>query len=156
MSYERARDHLERLGYADRIHLFDVSSATVELAATALGCEPGHIAKSLAFSVLDSPVIILAAGNVKIDNSKYKHFFGQKAKMLSREDTELLTGHAVGGVCPFGVNNGVKIYTDVSLKNFDTVYPACGTSNSAVKFTPQELFEASFSIEWIDVCKPRD
>lgn len=156
MSYERARDHLERLGYTDRIQLFDVSSATVELAATALGCEPGHIAKSLAFSVSDSPVIILAAGNVKIDNSKYKHFFGQKAKMLSYEDTELLTGHAVGGVCPFGVNDGVKVYSDISLKNFDTVYPACGTSNSAVRFTPQELFEASLSISWIDVCKPRD
>ncbi|MBQ9106989.1 MAG: YbaK/EbsC family protein [Clostridia bacterium] len=156
MSYERARDHLERLGYADRIQLFDVSSATVELAAAALGCEPGHIAKSLAFSVSDSPVMILAAGNVKIDNSKYKHFFGQKAKMLSYEDTELLTGHAVGGVCPFGVNDGVRVYADISLKNFDTVYPACGTSNSAVKFTPQELFEASLSIEWIDVCKPRD
>lgn len=156
MSYERARDHLERLGYADRIQLFDVSSATVELAAAALGCEPGHIAKSLAFSVSDSPVIILAAGNVKIDNSKYKRFFGQKAKMLSYEDTELLTGHAVGGVCPFGVNDGVKVYADISLRNFDTIYPACGTSNSAVKFTPQELFEVSLSIGWIDVCKPRN
>lgn len=153
MSAEKAKKYLEDLGFGDRIQFFDQSSATVELAAAALGCEPARIAKSLTFTVNDKPVMILAAGDVKIDNPKYKAQFGTKAKMLTAEQVSQLIGHEVGGVCPFGINDGVEVYLDVSLKRFDCVYPACGSANSAVKLTIEELERCSGYKEWIDVSK---
>ncbi len=153
MSAEKAKKYLEDLGFGDRIQFFDQSSATVELAAAALGCEPARIAKSLTFMVNDTPVMILAAGDVKIDNPKYKAQFGTKAKMLTAEQVSELIGHEVGGVCPFGINDGVEVYLDVSLKRFDHVYPACGSGNSAVKLTIEELEKCSGYKEWIDVSK---
>lgn len=153
MAVEKVREYLKKYGVADRIQEFGVSSATVELAAEALGCEPCRIAKSIAFSVNGSPVMVVTSGNMKIDNHKYKEYFSTKAKMLSFDETEQLVGHAVGGVCPFAVNDGVKVYLDVSLKRFKTVFPACGSSNSAIELTPEELEKCSGYIEWIDVCK---
>lgn len=153
MSAEKAKKYLENFGFGDRIRFFDQSSATVELAAAALGCEPARIAKSLTFMVNDKPVMILAAGDVKIDNPKYKARFGTKAKMLTAEQVSELIGHEVGGVCPFGINDGVEVYLDVSLKRFDYVYPACGSGNSAVKLTIEELERCSGYKEWIDVSK---
>jgi len=153
MAIEKAKAYLEKLGYLDRVQEFDVSSATVELAAKAVGTEPGRIAKSLTFLVDEKPVMILCAGDVKIDNSKYKGFFHTKAKMLSYEQVEEMIGHAVGGVCPFGINEGVSVYLDESLKKYDIVYPACGSDNTAVKLAINELEETSNYIEWIDVCK---
>lgn len=132
---------------------FDTSSATVELAAEAVGCEPARIAKTLSFKVGDTPVLIVAAGDAKIDNPKYKAQFHTKAKMLTREEVEEKIGHAVGGVCPFAVNEGVEIYLDKSLKRFETVYPAAGSSNSAIQMTMEELEKYSGSSRWIDVCK---
>ena len=132
---------------------FEVSSATVELAAQALHCEPCRIAKTLSFHVGERIVLIVAAGDVKIDNPKYKAKFGTKAKMLSYEEAEPLIGHAVGGVCPFAVNEGVEVYLDESLKRFETVFPACGSSNSAIELTIPELEQYSKYVEWIDVCK---
>ena len=156
MSYERARQYLEEKGFADRIRLFEVSSATVELAAKAVGTEPGRIAKSLTFKVEDKPVMILTAGDVKIDNAKYRHFFHAKAKMLTFDEVEPLIGHAVGGVCPFGIEPGVEVYLDDSLKRYDVVYPACGTDNSAVELSIADLEACSGYREWIDVCKGID
>ena len=156
MSYERARHYLEEKGFADRIRLFEVSSATVELAAKAVGTEPGRIAKSLTFKVEDKPVMILTAGDVKIDNAKYRHFFHAKAKMLTYDEVESLIGHAVGGVCPFGIEPGVTVYLDDSLKRYDVVYPACGTDNSAVELSIADLEACSGYREWIDVCKGID
>jgi len=153
MAIEKAKAYLEKLGYLDRVQEFDVSSATVELAAKAVGTEPGRIAKSLTFLVDDKPVMILCAGDVKIDNSKYKGFFHTKAKMLSYDQVEEMIGHAVGGVCPFGINDGVAVYLDESLKKYDIVYPACGSDNTAVRLAINELEETSNYIEWIDVCK---
>lgn len=154
MSIEKAREYLIKKGFDPaRIIEFDTSSATVELAAEALGCDPEHIAKSITFSVNGEPVMILAAGDAKIDNSKYKAYFGTKAKMLTAAEVDELIGHSVGGVCPFGVNEGVKVYLDESLKRFETVYPACGSSNSCLKLTIAELEELSGYCEWIDVCK---
>ncbi len=132
---------------------FPVSSATVELAAQALGCEPGRIAKTLSFLVGARAVLIVAAGDAKVDNHKYKAQFGVKAKMLSADEVTELVGHAVGGVCPFAVNEGVTVYLDESLKRFDTVYPACGSSNSAIELTIPELERYSGFAGWIDVCK---
>ncbi len=132
---------------------FATSSATVELAAEAVGCEPARIAKTLSFKVGDTPVLIVAAGDAKIDNPKYKAQFHTKAKMLTREEVEEKIGHAVGGVCPFAVNEGVEIYLDKSLKRFETVYPAAGSSNSAIQMTMEELEKYSGSSRWIDVCK---
>ena len=152
MALELAKNHLEALGLGDRIMLFDVSTATVDLAAAAVGTEPARIAKSLTFKVDDNPVMIICAGDAKVNNSKYKAFFGTKAKMLSFDEVEAYIGHAVGGVCPFGIKEGVKVYLDESLKRFDIVYPACGTDNSAVKLTIAELEKASGSLQWIDVC----
>ena len=154
MSFERAKAYLEERGYGDRIMTFPVSSATVELAAAAVGTEPARIAKSLTFLAGDGPVMILCAGDVKIDNGKYKAFFGKKAAMLSRDEVTALIGHEVGGVCPFGINEGVRVYLDSSLLRFDTVYPACGDAASAVRLTPKELETVSASLAWIDVCKP--
>lgn len=153
MSSEKALKHLEKFGLADRVKFFDVSSATVELAAKALGCEPAHIAKSLTFIVNDKPIMILAAGDVKIDNAKYKARFGTKAKMLTAEQVSELIGHEVGGVCPFGINEGVEVYLDVSLKRFERVFPACGSANSAVDLSVPELENCSGSLDWVDVGK---
>lgn len=153
MAFEKAYKYLEEMGYADRVKEFDISSATVELAAIAVGTEPARIAKSLTFMVDDAPVMILCAGDVKISNSKYKGFFHTKARMLTREEVSALIGHEVGGVCPFGINDGVKVYLDESLKRFDIVYPACGSGNSAVKLSIPELEKTSGYIEWIDVCQ---
>lgn len=153
MSYERAAAHLERYGLRDRIKLFDVSSATVELAAQAVGCEPARIAKTLSFLLPDGPVLILAAGDARIDNHKYKALFHAKAKMLAFEEVEPLIGHGVGGVCPFGINEGIPVWLDESLRRFDIVYPAAGTSNSAVELDLAELERASQALGWIDVCK---
>ena len=132
---------------------FEESSATVELAAQAVGCEPKRIAKTLSFLVEEKPILIVAAGDAKIDNSKYKAFFHTKAKMLSRDEVENLIGHNVGGVCPFGINEGVTVYLDESLKRFETVFPAAGSSNSAIQLTIPELEKYSASTGWVDVCK---
>ena len=155
MSLELAREALAGCGLAERILEFEVSSATVELAAQAVGCEPAHIAKSLTFEGGDESetVLVVAAGDAKVDNQKFKAFFGRKARMLGADAVEARVGHGVGGVCPFGVREGVRVYTDVSLKRFDTVYPAAGTAASAVRLTCGELFEAAHSQGWIDVCK---
>jgi len=153
MSIERVRPYLEGRGMADRIKEFDVSSATVELAAAALGCEGKRIAKTLSFMVNGKAILIVAAGDAKVDNAKYKAFFGIKAKMLTPDEAVELVGHAVGGVCPFAVNEGVKIYLDISLKRFETVYPAAGSSNSAVRLTPDELAALCPDAEWVDLCK---
>lgn len=152
MSIEKAKAHLRKYGLEDKVREFEVSSATVELAAQAAGVEPERIAKTLSF-MLDSPILIVAAGDAKIDNKKYKAVFGTKAKMLPFEEVEPLIGHAVGGVCPFGINEGVKVYLDCSLKRFETVFPACGNDSSAVELTLPELERASGFTEWIDVCK---
>lgn len=153
MAIEKVREYFRQFGMEERILEFDVSSATVALAAQALGCEPQRIAKSLTFIVNEKPVMIVTAGDVKVDNHKFKERFATKAKMLSREEAEELVGHAVGGVCPFAVKENVAIYLDESLKRFTTVFPACGSSNSAIELTIPELEQYSKAIEWIDVCK---
>lgn len=153
MSLERVKKYFEKFGVKDSIMEFDVSSATVELAAKALGCEEARIAKTLSFLVDENPILIVAAGDVKIDNAKYKSTFHTKAKMLKFEEVEPLIGHAVGGVCPFGVNDNVKIYLDESLKRFKTVFPACGSANSAIELTIPELEKYSSSLGWVDVCR---
>lgn len=153
MSVERAREHLKKFGLENRIHFFEQSSATVELAAQALGCEPSLIAKSLTFMVNGAPIMILAAGDTKIDNAKYKAKFGAKAKMLSPNEVEVLIGHSVGGVCPFGINDGVRVFLDMSMKRFEKVYPAAGGSNTGVELSIAELEQCSGYEEWIDVCK---
>ena len=137
----------------ERILEFDVSSATVQLAAEALHCEPCRIAKTLSFSLSGAPILIVAAGDARIDNQKYKARFGAKAKMLTPDEAVELIGHAVGGVCPFATKEGVTVYLDKSLKRFDTVFPACGSSNSAIELTVPELERYSGYAEWVDVCK---
>ncbi len=153
MAIEKVKAYFREYGMEERIQEFDVSSATVELAAKALHCEPQRIAKTLSFMVENEAVLILAAGDAKIDNPKYKARFGKKAKMLSLDEVETLVGHAVGGVCPFAVNEGVIVYLDISLKRFETVFPACGSSNSAIELTIPELEKYSGYVEWVDVCK---
>lgn len=153
MSIEKVRKYFKEKGIEDRILEFDVSSATVELAAQALGCEGCRIAKTLSFHVEDRVALIVAAGDVKIDNHKYKEQFHQKAKMLSFDEAESLIGHAVGGVCPFAVNEGADVYLDESLKRFETVFPACGSSNSAIELSIPELEELSCYKSWVDVTK---
>lgn len=153
MSIEKVKNYFARYGMQDRILEFPVSSATVELAAEALHCEPCRIAKTLSFLVGETPVLIVAAGDTKIDNPKYKAQFGTKAKMLTPEQVETLIGHGVGGVCPFAVQPGVTVYLDVSLKRFATVFPACGSSNSAIELTIPELERYSGYKAWVDVCK---
>ena len=155
MSREIARRHLEKYGFGDKILELEVSSATVALAALALGCEEARIAKTLSFADGEGAILVVAAGDAKIDNRRFKDCFGKKAKMLPAEDVERLIGHAVGGVCPFGVRAGVPIYLDESLKRFDIVYPAAGSGNSAVRLTLPELEHFSGSTKWIDVCKER-
>lgn len=153
MAVERAKAHLRGFGLEDRVMEFDVSSATVELAAIAVGCEPAMIAKTLSFDVDGGAVLIVAAGDARIDNPKYKAQFHTKAKMLAHDEVEAKIGHGVGGVCPFGINEGAQVYLDVSLRRFEIVYPACGSANSAVKLNLDELERASGSLGWIDVCK---
>ena len=153
MAIEKVRAYFTALGIENRIQEFEVSSATVELAALALRCEPCRIAKSLSFLVDGAAVLVVAAGDARVDNAKFKAKFHTKAKMLSPDDTEALIGHAVGGVCPFAVNDGVKVYLDESLKRFETVFPACGSSNSAIEVTLPELEKYSGFQEWVDVCK---
>ncbi|MBE5970681.1 MAG: YbaK/EbsC family protein [Lachnospiraceae bacterium] len=153
MAIEKAREYLKKYGLDDKIMEFDVSSATVELAAQALGCEGKRIAKSLSFMVDDKAILVVAAGDAKVDNPKFKAQFHTKAKMLSPEQCENMVGHAVGGVCPFGINDDVKVYLDESLKRFETVYPACGSSNSAIELTTEKLEEVSECEGWVDVCK---
>lgn len=153
MSIERVRTYFKQYDMENRIQEFDVSSATVELAAQALSCEPKRIAKTLSFMLNGNAILVVTAGDAKIDNHKYKERFGAKAKMLSADEVETLVGHAVGGVCPFGINEGIEVYLDESLKRFDTVFPACGSSNSAIELSPQELEKYSGSGEWVDVCK---
>lgn len=153
MAIEKVRDYFKSFGMENEILEFPVSSATVELAAEALNCEPGRIAKTLSFSVKDSPILIVAAGDVKIDNSKYKAQFGVKAKMLSADNVERLIGHAVGGVCPFAINKNVAIYLDESLKRFPTIFPACGSSNSAIELTPADLERVTLFTSWVNVTK---
>ena len=153
MAIEKVIDYFQKLGCAEKIKQFEVSSATVELAARALGCEAARIAKTLSFLVDGSAVLIVTAGDMKIDNAKYKAFFHTKAKMLSPEQVDELIGHSIGGVCPFAVNEGCKVYLDESLKRFDIVYPAAGNAQSAVELTPEELEKYSASLGWIDVCK---
>ncbi len=153
MAIEKVKEYFKTFGMETRIQEFPVSSATVELAAEALHCEPCRIAKTLSFMVNGSPILIVAAGDAKIDNHKYKTQFAAKAKMLTPEETEALIGHAVGGVCPFAVNEGVTVYLDESLKRFKTVFPACGSGNSAIELTCAELERYSSFTAWIDVCK---
>ncbi len=153
MSIEKVREYMKKFGYEDRILEFAVSSATVELAAKAVGTEGARIAKTLSFLVEDKAILIVAAGDAKIDNKKYKAFYHQKAKMLTPEQVDELIGHSIGGVCPFGINDGVTVYLDESLKRFETVFPACGSSNSAIELTIDELEKLSGYKEWVDVCK---
>ncbi len=153
MAIEKVREYFKGFGIEDKILEFDVSSATVELAAQALGCEPQRIAKTLSYDVNGETVLIVLAGDVKTNNSKFKETFHTKATMLKFEEAEERIGHAVGGVCPFAVNDGVKVYLDESLKRFETVFPACGSSNSAIELTIAELEKYSKPISWVDVGK---
>lgn len=153
MAIERARAYFEQFGMAGRIREFEVSSATVELAALAVGVEGKRIAKTLSFWVHERPILIVTAGDAKIDNAKYKAKFGAKAKMLTFEEVEPVIGHGVGGVCPFGIREGIDVYLDVSLKRFETVFPACGSDNSAIELNMEELERYSGAKEWGDVCK---
>ena len=151
MAIEKVKEYFAKFGMESRVREFDVSSATVELAALALGCSEGKIAKSLSYMVNGQPIIIVVAGDVKVSNSKYKAEFATKAKMLSFDEAENLIGHRVGGVCPFAVNDGVKVYLDISLRQYDTVFPACGSSNSAIELTIEELEKYSNYERWVDV-----
>ena len=155
MAIEKVRAYFKKFGLEDKILEFEVSSATVELAAQALGCEGQRIAKTLSFKLADgSPVLIVAAGDAKVDNPKYKQFFGTKAKMLSAAEVEPMIGHAIGGVCPFAINPEVKVYLDVSLKRFDKFYPACGSSNSAIEMNAESLEKYAENCQgWVDLCK---
>ena len=153
MSIERVKAYFSQHGMEHRVREFEVSSATVELAAAALGCDGCRIAKSLSFMVDGKAVLIVAAGDAKVDNGRYKAQFGAKAKMLTPDEAVELLGHAVGGVCPFALNEGVTVYLDESLKRFPTVFPACGSSNSAIELTIAELEQHSGYVAWVDVCK---
>ena len=157
MSVDSVKNHLAQFGLDDRVMEFDVSSATVELAAAALGTEGSRIAKSITLYNKDNKCLMLiTAGDVKIDNAKFKARFGFKARMMSHEDALSATGHAVGGICPFALPDGVSVYLDVSMNRFDTVYPAAGSASSAVRLSCDELATASRALEWVDVCKPRE
>lgn len=153
MSVEKAKKYLEEKGYLDRVIEPEVSTATVELAAAAIGVEPGRICKSLSFAIDERPILILAEGMARVDNRKYKDTFGKKAKMISRDLVEQYIGHEAGGVCPFGVNENVEIYLDESLRKWDVVYPAAGNANSAVRLTLEELQGLVNARGWVDVCK---
>lgn len=153
MSFIKAKEHLKKYNLEKNIIEFTVSSATVKEAAQALHCEEKEIAKTLGFVVNNKPILIVTAGDQKIDNLKYKEKFKEKAKMIPFEEVETTIGHEVGGVCPFGIKENIKVYLDNSLKRFKTIYPACGSHNSAVKLTLEELMNASDFTEWVDVCK---
>lgn len=153
MSIEKVRDYMKNFGMEDKILEFPVSSATVELAAKALNTEGKRIAKSLSFLVNEKAVMIVTAGDGRIDNKKYKAEFSCKAKMLTPEQVDEMIGHSIGGVCPFAVNDGVEVYLDESLKRFETVFPACGSSNSAIELTIPQLEKLSGFIKWVDICK---
>ena len=156
MSIDKVRAFLSPFGVADRIQEFEVSSATVELAAAALCIDGARIAKSISLAAPDGCILIVCAGDVKIDNRKFKDRFSQKPKMLSPDEALALTGHAVGGVCPFALPMGVEVYLDESLKRFETVFPAAGSSNSALELSCDELYKISGALDWVDVCKMRD
>ncbi len=151
--FDKAKEHLRRFGLEERAMRFEVSSQTVELAALAVGCPSAQIAKTLSFLVKEKPVLVVAAGDARVDNGKFKAFFHCKAAMLPPQEVRRLVGYPVGGVCPFGVNEGVAVYLDSSLLRFDTVYPACGTGDSAVRLSPEELMRASGASAWISVCR---
>ena len=153
MSIEKVRAYFAGFGMEERILEFPVSSATVELAARALNTEGCRIVKTLSFKVGDKAILICAAGDAKVDNAKYKHYFGVKAKMLSHEEAASMIGHAVGGVCPFAVSEGVEVYLDESMKRFQTVFPAAGSSNSAIEMTIPEMETYSGYTAWVDLCK---
>lgn len=153
MAIENVIEYFRKWDIEDKIIEFDVSSATVELAAKAVGCEEERIGKTLSFMIDSKAILIVVAGDAKVDNKKYKVEFGKKAKMLTPDEALDLVGHSIGGICPFGINNGVNVYLDESLKRFKTVYPACGSSNSAIEFTIEELEKYSNYSSWIDVCK---
>ena len=153
MSLERAKAYLAEKGYADHIIELEDSSATVQLAAQALGVKPGMIAKTMSFLIGEEAILILTEGTAKVDNRKYKDTFHMKAKMIPFEEVENWIGHAPGGVCPFGIKEGIKVYLDESLKQFDTVYPAAGNDHSAVKLTIAELEEVAGAADWVNVCK---
>lgn len=153
MSVEKVKEYFKKFNIENRIQEFEKSSATVELAAKAVNCEPEKIAKTLSFKLEDKPILIVVAGDARVDNSKYKAQFGKKAKMLTQDEVLNLIGHPVGGVCPFAINEGVDVYLDKSLKRFENVYPACGSSNSAIQLSIEELEKYSNYILWVDVCK---
>lgn len=155
MSLQKVKEYFETVGIKKEITEFDTSTATVELAAEAIGCVPARIAKTMAFFKDESCILIVTSGDTKIDNAKFKSTFGVKAKMVPFENVEEVVGHAAGGVCPFGVNEGVKVYLDASLKRFDTVFPACGSHNSVAEFSISELEKYSNYISWVDVCRER-
>lgn len=157
MALEKVREYLQQFGLVERVRVLGKSSATVELAAQALGCEPCRIAKTLSFRVGERVVLVVCAGDAKVDNHKFKAFFGAKAKMLTAEEAERLVGHAVGGVCPFALNDGAETWLDESLRRFKMVFPACGSSNSAIELTPEELASCADKFcGWADVCKTAD
>ena len=157
MSISIVKEYFKEFGMEDKVLEFDVSSATVELAAIALGTQEARIAKTMSFKKDDGCILVVTAGDVKIDNAKYKHTFGLKAKMLTADEVIEFIGHAIGGVCPFAVKDGVKgIYIDESVKRFETIFPACGSSNSAIELTPEELFKYSKADSWVDVCKLKE
>lgn len=157
MSIEKVREYLKQYGKDSDIKELKTSSATVELAANALGVIPARIAKTLSFKMDNSCILVITAGDTKIDNKKFKQIFGLKAKMLSPEEVINLTGHAIGGVCPFGLKNSdIKVYCDISMQRFETVFPACGSSNSAIELTCDELFNISKSQSWVDVCNIKE
>lgn len=153
MSIERVREYFKEFGLEEKIMEFNQSSATVDLAADAVGVIPARIAKTLSFKERDSAILVVTAGDKKIDNKKFKSEFGYKAKMLSPEEVLQLTGHEIGGVCPFGLTNKLKVYLDESIKRFETVFPACGSDNSAIEFTCDDLYTYSNGEKWVDVCK---
>lgn len=156
MSLESVKQYLGIWNVQDRVKEFAVSSATVELAAEAVGVIPARIAKTLSFLTKEGCILIVTAGDAKIDNAKYKNTFGEKAKMLSYEQVEEFTGHPVGGVCPFATKEGVKTYLDISMKRFETIFPAAGSASSAIEFTCEELFAIAKAENWVDVCKGWD
>lgn len=153
MSLQNVKKYFAQFGMEDRIKEFDTSSATVELAAATLGCAPEKIAKSLTFARSDGCIMLVTAGDTRIDNPKFKAEFGMKAKMLSPAEVDVLVGHSVGGVCPFAICDEVEVFLDISLKRFETVFPACGSSNSAIELTIEELEKYSEYVKWVDVCK---
>jgi prolyl-tRNA editing enzyme YbaK/EbsC (Cys-tRNA(Pro) deacylase) len=156
MSVETVKAYFKKFGMADRVQEFEISSATVELAAQALNVKPERIAKTLSFDKDTGCILVVTAGDAKVDNQKFKAAFGMKARMLAPDDVLRLVGHAVGGVCPFAIPENVPVYLDDSLKRFETVFPACGSGSSAIELSCDELFKFSNAVEWVDVCKGWD